>query len=94
MRDIIPWVRYLCSILLGLLLTQALSGTMSRDDLLFEGPFSYWAGDFSGTMTDWHEINWRLLAGIRCPPSCLRRLVPMAQTSATVAGNVARRSRV
>jgi cytochrome b len=50
-------------VLLGLLLTQALSGTMSRDDLLFEGPFSYWAGDFSGTMTDWHEINWRLLQG-------------------------------
>ena len=50
-------------VLLGLLLTQALSGTMSRDDLLFEGPFSYLAGNFSGTMTDWHEINWRLLQG-------------------------------
>jgi len=49
--------------LLGLVLTQSLSGTMSRDDLLFEGPFAYWAGDLSGTMTEWHEINWQLLQG-------------------------------
>lgn len=49
--------------LLGLILTQSLSGTMSRDDLLFEGPFAYWAGDLSGTMTEWHEINWQLLQG-------------------------------
>jgi len=47
--------------LLILLLAQAVSGTMSSDDLLFEGPFSYWAGDWAGAITEWHETNWRLL---------------------------------
>ena len=34
---------------------------MSSDDLLFEGPFSYWAADWAGAITEWHETNWRLL---------------------------------
>ena len=50
-------------VLLLLLLTQAGSGVFSRDDLLFEGPFSYWAGDLSGTLTEWHKTNWLLLQG-------------------------------
>ena len=49
--------------LLLLLLAQAGSGVFSRDDLLFEGPFSYWAGDLSGTLTEWHKTNWLLLQG-------------------------------
>ena len=44
-----------------LLLLQAISGLFSRDDLLFDGPLSYWAGDASGVITEWHEINWELL---------------------------------
>ena len=41
------------TMLLLLLLAQAGSGVFSRDDLLFEGPFSYWAGGLSGTLTEW-----------------------------------------
>jgi cytochrome b len=51
------------TVLLLLLLAQAGSGVFSRDDLLFEGPFSYWAGDLSGTLTEWHKTNWLLLQG-------------------------------
>lgn len=47
--------------LLALLVSQTVSGTMSSDDLLFEGPFAYWAKDWSGAIADWHEINWMLL---------------------------------
>ena len=49
------------TVLLLLLPAQAGSGVFSRDDLLFEGPFSYWAGDLSGTLTEWHKTNWLLL---------------------------------
>ena len=49
------------TVLLILLLAQSMSGTMSNDDLLFEGPFSYWAGDWAGAFTEWHEMNWLLL---------------------------------
>ena len=49
--------------LLLLLLAQAGSGLFSRDDLLFEGPLSYWAGDLSGSLTEWHKTNWLLLQG-------------------------------
>ena len=52
------------TVLLLLLLAQAGSGVFSRDDLLFEGPFSYWAGDLSGTLTEWHKTNWLLLQGL------------------------------
>ena len=51
------------TLLLLLLLAQAGSGVFSRDDLLFEGPFSYWAGGLSGTLTEWHKTNWLLLQG-------------------------------
>ena len=44
-----------------LLLSQAVSGLFSSDDLLFDGPLSYWAGSTSGAITEWHEINWDLL---------------------------------
>ena len=48
--------------MLLLLLAQAGSGVFSRDDLLFEVR-SYWAGDLSGTLTEWHKTNWLLLQG-------------------------------
>jgi cytochrome b len=35
--------------MLFVLLVQSASGLFSRDDLLFEGPFSYWASEISGT---------------------------------------------
>ncbi|EED34291.1 cytochrome B561 [Luminiphilus syltensis NOR5-1B] len=47
--------------LLGLILLQAGSGMMSSDDILFEGPLAYWAGDFSDSAGQWHEVNWLLL---------------------------------
>lgn len=50
-------------VLLSLLLVQSVLGMFSRDDLLFEGPFSYWAGSWSGTLTEWHKTNWLLLQG-------------------------------
>ncbi|MDG2459941.1 MAG: cytochrome b/b6 domain-containing protein [Luminiphilus sp.] len=50
-------------LLLGLLCSQGASGMFSRDDLLFEGPFAYWVGDLSGTMTEWHKTNWLFLQG-------------------------------
>ena len=49
--------------LLLLLLAQAGSGVFSQDDLLFEGPLSFWAGDLSGTLTEWRKTNWLLLQG-------------------------------
>ena len=49
---------------LALLAAQALSGLASRDDLLFEGPFAYWAGDWSAKLTEWHELNWTLLQAL------------------------------
>ncbi len=50
--------------LLALLVSQTVSGTMSSDDILFEGPFAYWAQGWSGAVADWHETNWRLLQGL------------------------------
>lgn len=50
--------------LLALLVSQTVSGTMSSDDILFEGPFAYWAEDWSGAVAEWHETNWRLLQGL------------------------------
>ena len=50
--------------LLTLLITQAASGLFSQDDILFEAPFAYWAGDWSGTLTEWHALNWALLQGL------------------------------
>ena len=47
--------------MLSVLLVQSASGLFSRDDLLFEGPFSYWASEISGTVTEWHLINWQVL---------------------------------
>ncbi len=47
--------------LLIFMLTQAVTGLFSRDDLLFEGPFSYWVGDLSGQLTEWHKLNWLIL---------------------------------
>ena len=49
--------------MLLLLLAQAGSGVFSSDDLLFEGPFSYWAGGSSGSLTEWHKTKWLLLQG-------------------------------
>lgn len=40
---------------------QGLSGLFSNDDIAFEGPFAYWAGDLSGWFTELHEVNWGIL---------------------------------
>ena len=50
--------------MLLLLTGQSVSGLFSRDDLLFEGPFSYWAGEISGALTEWHLLNWQLLQAL------------------------------
>lgn len=50
--------------MLLLLLLQGVSGLFSRDDVLFEGPFSYWAGERSGAVTEWHLINWQVLQAL------------------------------
>lgn len=51
------------TVLLLLFQAQAGSGIFSRDDLLFEGLFSYWAGGLSGTLPEWHKTNWLLMQG-------------------------------
>ncbi len=48
-------------LLLTLLLIQAITGLFAYDDMLFEGPLSYWAGNLADPLTQWHEINWLLL---------------------------------
>lgn len=48
-------------VLLVLVITQAVSGLCASDDISFEGPLSYWAGDWADTLTEWHEVNWALL---------------------------------
>ena len=47
--------------LLLLVTSQATSGLFASDDILFEGPLAYWAGDWSATLGAWHETNWTLL---------------------------------
>lgn len=50
--------------MLLLVFTQASSGLMANDDIAFEGPLAYWAGDLSATLTEWHEINWGILRAL------------------------------
>lgn len=47
--------------LLLLVCLQALTGLCATDDITFDGPLAFWAGDYSATLTEWHEINWGLL---------------------------------
>ena len=68
--------------LLTLLVMQATSGLFSQDDILFEAPFAYWAGDWSGTLTEWHALNWRLLQGLIALHSAGGHLVSVAQKTA------------
>ena len=42
--------------------TQAMSGLFASDDILFEGPLAYWAGDWSSRIGAWHEVNWTILS--------------------------------
>lgn len=51
-------------ILLLLVVLQASSGLFSNDDIAFEGPLSYWAGDLSSTITELHELNWTVLSAL------------------------------
>ena len=48
-------------LLLMLVLIQGASGLFSADDLAFEGPFAYWAGDLSPVLSEVHEVTWLLL---------------------------------
>jgi cytochrome b len=50
-------------VLLLLVLVQALTGLCASDDIIFDGPLAYWAGEYSAPLTEWHEINWGLLQG-------------------------------
>ena len=50
--------------LLGILLFQGVTGLFSADDVAFDGPLSYLAGDFSHTMTELHEASWAVLQGL------------------------------
>lgn len=50
--------------LLGVLLFQGMTGLFSADDVAFDGPLSYLAGDFSHTVTDLHEASWVALQGL------------------------------
>ena len=50
--------------LLGLLLIQATSGLFNSDDLMFDGPFHYWASvEFRDAMGVVHEFTFYLLLG-------------------------------
>ena len=48
------------ALLLAILL-QGVSGLFASDDVMFEGPLTYWGGEWSGFIAEWHEINWLLL---------------------------------
>ncbi len=48
-------------LLLLLVVTQAGTGLFSNDDIAFEGPFAYWAGDWSSALSELHEVNWSIL---------------------------------
>lgn len=50
--------------MLLLLFIQGVSGLFSQDDLLFDGPLSYWAGERSGMLTEWHLINWLVVQAL------------------------------
>lgn len=48
-------------ILLLVVLLQGLSGLFVSDDVMFEGPLTFWGGDWSGLFAQWHEFNWKVL---------------------------------
>lgn len=56
-----PLGGYSVLLLLLLIMLQGVTGLVSADDILFEGPLAYWAGDWSPRLTQWHVINWTLL---------------------------------
>ena len=52
-------------VMLGLLLTQAVSGLFNSDDVLFSGPLYYWANpDFRDAMGALHDIVFNVLLGM------------------------------
>lgn len=56
-----PLGGYASVLLLLLLVVQASTGLASTDDILFDGPLAYWAGDWSPVVTQWHDVNWSVL---------------------------------
>ena len=51
--------------MLAALLFQAVSGLFVNDDILFEGPFSAWAGkEMSDKITGWHKFNEKILLAL------------------------------
>ena len=48
-------------ILLLVIFLQGLSGLFVTDDVMFEGPFMFWGGEWSGVFAEWHELNWLVL---------------------------------
>lgn len=47
-----------------LLVIQGSTGLFSADDVAFEGPLAYWAGDMSASLSEWHEVNWGVLRSL------------------------------
>ena len=50
--------------LLGIPLFMAISGTMSNDDVLFEGPLAHLVANFTDTATSAHHFGEKLLFSI------------------------------
>ena len=48
-------------LMLGLLLSQGMSGLFNADDISFSGPLAHLAGDFADGVYEWHEFNFNLL---------------------------------
>ena len=48
-------------LMLGLLLSQGVSGLFNADDISFSGPLAHLAGDFADGVHEWHEFNFNLL---------------------------------
>ena len=59
-----PTGGYATVVILLSLLTMAVLGTMSNNDILYEGPLAAWAGDFTKTASVWHHRLERLMIAL------------------------------
>lgn len=56
------WATLLILVVLG---SMAISGSMANNDILFEGPLAAWAGDFSNKASDAHDtLQWAVFGVI------------------------------
>ena len=56
-----PLGGYSTLLMLLLLSSQGLTGLVSTDDILFDGPLAFWASQWAPSLGEWHEINWTIL---------------------------------